>query len=558
MASDPQGAEPRPRKQEKEPATTEISEVGGGVLRSQLPISMPGLGHVNMYLLPDSRGVAVVDPGLPGYPSWRAVVDRLKRAGYRPRHVHTVIVTHSHPDHFGGAGTLRDRYGARVVTHESFRTFFDANEDEAETVDSPWSRPLPWRDDKGFEAPQRKLMHSPVARRILRRWMRTPRPTQRLADAEVIRLADREWVAVHTPGHTIDHLCLFDPAEGVLLSGDHVLPTITPHISGIGSGADPLAAFFASLDRVAALEGVTVGLPAHGHPMTDPAKRARQIREHHEGRLALLTEASAEARADHGRRALPPVVPPPIVGIDGRERDLRPPRAPPGRRPGDHRARRRGTALRTAARGLTPTRGDGRRGHHIASRHHPQRKAAVGFVRHDDVGVGAGRQCTAVLDPGPQRSSQVAATGELLLDRNPVHGVVDVAEHVEVAEAKRPRSPEEPGWRGRQPEPRRDRAHRGPRTGKGPAVDCGELRGQASRAARFRIDVHPQHGGVDVSSALTAQFHASVRVVGAVARAPGAKGHRLAQHREAPYLEVQAPDHPVVLARQVDLGRVVG
>ena len=40
---------------------------------------------------------------------------------------------------------------------------------------------------------------------------------------------------MHTPGHTADHLCLFDPAEGVLLSGDHVLPTITPHINGIGT-----------------------------------------------------------------------------------------------------------------------------------------------------------------------------------------------------------------------------------------------------------------------------------------------------------------------------------
>ena len=84
-------------------------------------------------------------------------------------------------------------------------------------------------------------------------------------------LARREWVAMHTPGHTADHLCLFDPAEGVLLSGDHVLPTITPHISGIGTSEDPLAEFFASLDRMTELEGVTIVLPAHGHPFADLA-----------------------------------------------------------------------------------------------------------------------------------------------------------------------------------------------------------------------------------------------------------------------------------------------
>ena len=45
-----------------------------GILRSQLPISLPGLGHVNCYFLEDERGVAIVDPGLPGPQSWRALV----------------------------------------------------------------------------------------------------------------------------------------------------------------------------------------------------------------------------------------------------------------------------------------------------------------------------------------------------------------------------------------------------------------------------------------------------------------------------------------------------
>ena len=59
-----------------------------------------------------------------------------------------------------------------------------------------------------------------------------------------------------------------------MLSGDHVLPTITPHISGLVAGADPLAEFFASLDKVAALEGVGLVLPAHGHPFDDLRGRA--------------------------------------------------------------------------------------------------------------------------------------------------------------------------------------------------------------------------------------------------------------------------------------------
>ena len=53
-------------RQEQETASTEVTEVAPNVLRMQLPIRMPGLGHVNMYALVDRNGIAVIDPGLPG------------------------------------------------------------------------------------------------------------------------------------------------------------------------------------------------------------------------------------------------------------------------------------------------------------------------------------------------------------------------------------------------------------------------------------------------------------------------------------------------------------
>ncbi|MDP1820588.1 MAG: MBL fold metallo-hydrolase [Acidimicrobiales bacterium] len=298
--------EHRPRRQEQEPASSEITEVAPNILRSQLPVFLPGLGHVNCYFLEDDRGVAIVDPGLPGPQSWRALVARLKAAGYKPRNVHTVIVTHSHPDHFGGAGRLRDRYGAEVVTHRSFHTWFDPADDEALDPDdaegpvsdsaprpAPWGRSMPWKAGQ-FQPPLKRRMRYRVLRAVASGFMRTPSPTRRVDDAEVITLAGREWVSLHTPGHTDDHLCLFDPTEGVVLSGDHVLPTITPHISGLVAGADPLTAFFTSLDKVGALEGVRLALPAHGHPFADLAGRALEIREHHEERLETLRTAAGE------------------------------------------------------------------------------------------------------------------------------------------------------------------------------------------------------------------------------------------------------------------------
>jgi glyoxylase-like metal-dependent hydrolase (beta-lactamase superfamily II) len=270
----------------------------------QLPISMPGLGHVNCYALEDERGLAVVDPGMPGPGTWRALTDRLRQVGASPGNVHTVVVTHSHPDHFGGVDRLQSASAPEVVTHRSFRTWLDLDEerdpdalepdgDPEPAPASPLRGKLPWRDAEF--SPGGPRMRNPVIRRLARRWMRSPRPTRRLDDADVVRLAGREWLAVHTPGHTLDHLCLLDPAEGVLLAGDHVLPTITPHVSGLAAGADPLANFLASLDKVRELEGVRLVLPAHGDPFTDLAGRVDAIRRHHRDRLEAIHRATAEA-----------------------------------------------------------------------------------------------------------------------------------------------------------------------------------------------------------------------------------------------------------------------
>jgi glyoxylase-like metal-dependent hydrolase (beta-lactamase superfamily II) len=284
-----------------------VTEVAPGILRMQLPISMPGLGHVNCYALEDERGLAVVDPGMPGPATWRALADRLRQIGAAPRNVHTVIVTHSHPDHFGGADKLRSESGAEVVTHRSFRTWFDPDEegdpdalepDDDIVRDRPPKGPvgskLPWRDAE-FVPGGRQRYRNPLVRRLVRRWMRSPKPSRRLDDAEVIRLAGRDWVAIHTPGHTLDHLCLLDPAEGLLLAGDHVLPTITPHVSGMGAGPDPLANFLASLAKVRELDGVRLALPAHGHPFDDLPGRVDAIRRHHRERLDAIQQATAAA-----------------------------------------------------------------------------------------------------------------------------------------------------------------------------------------------------------------------------------------------------------------------
>jgi glyoxylase-like metal-dependent hydrolase (beta-lactamase superfamily II) len=291
------------RRQEQEPASSEVSELAPGVLRMQLPIRMPGLGHVNCYALLDERGAALVDPGLPGPATWRALGERLRQAGLEVRHVHTVIVTHSHPDHFGGAARLAREAGAEVVAHRSFSfgpvaapprpeasaddVAAQAEEDLAREAAEPvraLSDRTPWGGRRP-RPPLRMRLRFALLRALGRGGSWLPRITRCVEHGDVLDLVGREWFVLHTPGHTADHFCLHDPETGLLLAGDHVLPSITPHISGISSSPDPLKSFFYSLDRVGEIQGVKRVLPAHGHPFTDLRGRTEAIKRHHHERL---------------------------------------------------------------------------------------------------------------------------------------------------------------------------------------------------------------------------------------------------------------------------------
>jgi glyoxylase-like metal-dependent hydrolase (beta-lactamase superfamily II) len=121
-----------------------------------------------------------------------------------------------------------------------------------------------------------------------------PEITRPVDHESVLELAGREWFVLHTPGHTGDHICLHDPENGVFLSGDHVLPSITPHISGLTSAPDPLKLFFYSLDRVGEIRGVKIALPAHGHPFTDLRGRTEAIKRHHHERLDRVRAISRD------------------------------------------------------------------------------------------------------------------------------------------------------------------------------------------------------------------------------------------------------------------------
>src|SRR5262249_54557054 len=119
------------------------------------------------------------------------------------------------------------------------------------------------------------------------------------------RWGAHEWTALETNGHAEGHLCLSNDATGVLISGDQVLPTISPNISYTYRTHDtnPLGSYLASLERLRTLPENTLVLPSHGRPFYGLQQRLDDLRSRHEQQLDMLVGACAEPKS--GGEVLP-------------------------------------------------------------------------------------------------------------------------------------------------------------------------------------------------------------------------------------------------------------
>ena len=92
-------------------------EVAPGILWARIPLPFR-LNHINVYLIEDGDGWAVLDTGI-GNEATRAVWDALVAGPLAGRPLTRLIVTHFHPDHIGLAGWLCERFGLPLLTSQT-------------------------------------------------------------------------------------------------------------------------------------------------------------------------------------------------------------------------------------------------------------------------------------------------------------------------------------------------------------------------------------------------------------------------------------------------------
>lgn len=279
-----------------------VERITGGLWSIPVPIPDNPLRYTLSYVIPGDNGVVVVDPGWDTEECWQVLRDGLAEAGVAVGDVIGIVATHVHPDHHGLSGRLRDASGAWVAMHPAERDSLPhramrAAKSAGSTRSShrgPLDRLTRMLRAGGAPAEEvtallRRFDH-PEARRVAE----MADPDVLLDDGDQVPLPGRQVRAIWTPGHTPGHLCLRDVTARVLLTGDHVLPRISPNI-GMQPGAKdaPLHRYLDSLARVAEFDDHDV-LPAHEYRFRGLAARTRQLREHHDQRCAELLGVVAD------------------------------------------------------------------------------------------------------------------------------------------------------------------------------------------------------------------------------------------------------------------------
>ncbi len=244
------------------------------------------LKHVHVFALVHDGSVSLFDTGMNTPETFSTLEESLKSVGKAVRDIDRIFITHFHTDHCGIAGRIKHISGAAIAMSAM----------DALRIHNDQKKGLDFDQIKKFYCEQglREEIIDGLLE-LLGSFRKATIPFKidtSLEDHGSQKVGDREFEVISVPGHTSGQVCFFFRREGILLSGDHILPDITPNLSPdpYNPGFRPLKSFLDSLGQVEDLPVVKV-YPAHGDPFSNLKARVEEIREHHRERKGLVFES---------------------------------------------------------------------------------------------------------------------------------------------------------------------------------------------------------------------------------------------------------------------------
>ncbi len=262
-----------------------IERLANNIFCIKIPLPETPLKTLNSVVFKGRDRNLVIDTGLNHDSCFAAMTSGLAELGIDLNQT-DYFITHFHADHFG---LLH-----RLITPDS-RIYF--NRPEAELMESweGWEPMLEAARVNGFPADQlRAALENHPGFKHGSMW----KPAMRVIhDGYEIRVGDYTLRSIETPGHTLGHICLYEPKNKIFIAGDHVLGDITPNIQCWEEDENLLKDYLNSLDKVYHLP-VDLVVPGHRTLFTNLKKRIDELKAHHQRRLEEVETIIAKGGFD--------------------------------------------------------------------------------------------------------------------------------------------------------------------------------------------------------------------------------------------------------------------
>jgi glyoxylase-like metal-dependent hydrolase (beta-lactamase superfamily II) len=268
-------------------------EVAPGILWLQLALPFR-LNHVNIYLIDDGEGWALIDTGLGDKATllaWQGLFDGV----LRERPLTRIIATHFHPDHVGAAGFLLQHYDvplymAATEYLQSLNIHLNPGALEAEHYRSFYI-------EHGLDAETtRRVVTSGHA--YLKLTSGLPPTYHRVVAGDLLRIGGREFDVLTGGGHSPEQVMLRCRGEKLFLGADQVLAKISPNVSviAVDPEGDPLGYYLRSLNALKTdVASDVLVLPGHNLPFYGLHTRSSELIAHHELRCSFIFDACRAA-----------------------------------------------------------------------------------------------------------------------------------------------------------------------------------------------------------------------------------------------------------------------
>ena len=259
-------------------------EVLKNIYRCEIPLPKNPLRSVNSYFIRGRERDLIVDTGMNRDECMRAMQFCLEELKVDLNKT-DFFITHLHVDHLGLLSSL---VGERSVV------YFNQPDSERLRSSTRWNEMINFTLVNGFPEDELRtiLNYHPAYQYGLKKDV----SFTILKEGDTITVGDYHFRCVETPGHSAGHMCLYEPNERILLSGDHILKDITPTIQLRSDGENPLKDYLASLQKIDRLE-IEIVLPGHRSVFDSCKERICELEQHHQERseeIVLILEKGCQ------------------------------------------------------------------------------------------------------------------------------------------------------------------------------------------------------------------------------------------------------------------------